>query len=318
MFITTTLLLAQALSGQTAMGTASQTNTAEAQSLQAEGKYDQAREFYERSLSLNPGDADAQRGMSSTSERLALDERAAGHMDSALADLVRAQKVLPDDERVLLDLGIIEEEMGLYIDGARTLEHLVSLKPADPNAFYALARVDLDLGRLDAAEQEMKTYLNARPLDASAHYGLGRIYLQGLEFEKAEKEFDTSISIQPKQTEAYYQLGQTELDENRFEESIVQFQKALDRSPEHGGALVGMGMAFFKLKHYDKAKDWLVKATVAAPEYQPGHYYLGLTLARLGDVKASRKELEIATSLAANDSKQSATRLRLFNPDGQP
>jgi len=318
MFIATSFLLAVALSTQTGVEAAVQTSTAEAQSLQAEGKYQQARDLYERSLLQNPGNVDALQGMSSTSERLALDERSAGHMDDALADLVRAQKVEPDNQRVLLDLGIVEEEMGLYMDGVGTLEHLVSLKPDDPNAFYALARVDLDLGRLDAAQKEMEAYLNVRPLDASAHYGLGRIYLQGLQFEKAEQEFQRSINIQPKQSEAYYELGEVYLNENKFEDSIIQFQMTLDRSPQHGGALVGIGIAFFKLKQYEKAKDSLVKGTRAAPDYQPGHYYLGLTLARLGDAAASRQELDVATSLAAKDSQQSATRLRLFSPDGQP
>jgi tetratricopeptide (TPR) repeat protein len=318
MLIITSLLLALTLSGQIGMGTAVQTNTVEARRLQAEEKFEQARDLYEKSLLIDPGDVDAQEGMSSTSERLSLNERASGHMDAALADLVRARKVEPGDQRVLLDLGIIEEEMGLYIDGANTLEHLVSLKPEDPNVFYALARVDLDLGRLAAAQQEMEAYLNIRPLDASAHYGLGRIYLQGLQFEKAAQELDKSISIQPKQSEAYYQLGEVDLNQNKLEDSIAEFQKTLDRSPQHGGALVGIGIAFFKLKQYDKAKEWLVKGTHAAPDYQPGHYYLGLTLARLGDATASRQELDMATSLAARDSKQSATRLRLFNTDGQP
>jgi tetratricopeptide (TPR) repeat protein len=310
--------MALALSQQPVTDVPAQSNTAEAWSLRAEGKFDQARDVYEQILELNPGDVNAREGMSSTSERLSLSERSAGHMDAALADLVRAQKIEPDDQRVLLDLGIIEEEMSLYMDSANTLEHLVSLSPQDPNAFYALARVDLDLGRLDAAQHEMETYLNDRPLDASAHYGLGRIYAQGLQFDKAEQEFHKSISIQPKQSEAYYQLGLLDLNQNRLEDSTVQFQKTLDRSPQHGGALVGIGTAYFKLKQYEKAKEWLVKATLAAPDYQPGHYYLGLTLARLGDATGSREELDLAASLAARDSKQSATRLRLFNSDGQP
>lgn len=318
MLIATSLLLAVTLSGQIATGSDTHASTAEAQGLQAEGKLDQARDLYERVLVLNPGDAEAQEGMASTSERLSLKARAAGDMNAALEALVRAQKVEPDHQRVLLDLGILEDEMSLDMDAVSTLEHLVALKPADPNAFYALARVDMSLGRLEAAEEEMRAYLKVRPLDASAHYGLGRIYLQGLQFDKAQEEFEESIRIQPKQSEGFYQLGQADLNQNKLEESIVQFQRALERNPKHGGALVGIGTAYFKLKQYDKAKEWLVRATEAAPEYQPGHYYLGLTLARLGDAAGSRRELDVATELAAKDNKQSATRLRLLHPDGQP
>jgi len=315
---TTSLLLAVTLSGQIAAGRDTRASAVEAQGLQAAGELDQARDMFEQVLVLHPGDAEAQDGMASTSERLSLKARAAGNMNAALEALVRAQKVEPDHQRVLLDLGILEDEMSLDMDAVTTLEHLVALKPADPNAFYALARVDMSLGRLEAAQEEMRAYLKIRPLDASAHYGLGRIYLQGLQFDKAQVEFEESIRIQPQQSEGYYQLGQADLNQNKLDESIAQFQRALERNPKHGGALVGIGTAYFKLKQYDKAKEWLVRATDAAPEYQPGHYYLGLTLGRLGDAAGSRRELDVATELAAKDNQQSATRLRLLQPDGQP
>jgi tetratricopeptide (TPR) repeat protein len=290
----------------------------EAKRLAAEGQLDRARDRYEEVLRSAPNDAAAQEGMASASERLALNERAAGHMDGALAILLRARRAEPDDKRVLLDLGILEDEMMLDHDAAETLEHLESLKPDDPNVWYAFARVDLNLGRLEAAEREMRRYLDARPEDASAHYGMGRIYLQGLQFDKAKSELERSISLQPKQSEAYYELGQADLDENEFEEAIRQFQKTLERDPRHGGALAGTGTAYFKLKQYAAAKAWLERAIQAAPEYQPGHYYLGLTLGRLGEAEASRRELKIATELAEKDSKAAATRLRLNGPDGQP
>lgn len=295
-----------------------QATTAEGQRLQAEGKVEQARDAFEQALVHDPTDAGAREGLSVTSERLALDERAAGNMDGALASLLRAQRAEPDDKRILLDLGILEDEMALYLDAARTLEHLRTLPPVDPNALYALARVNMSLGKLKPAEEEMQAYLAVHPQDASAHYGLGSIYLQGLQFEKAERELEESIAIQPKQSEGYYQLGQAYLDQDRYVESIGDFEKALERDPQHGGALSGIGIAYFKLKQYDKAKEWLLKSTQAAPEYQLGHYYLGLTLARVGDAAGSHRELEIATTLAAKDAKQAASRLRLNDPEGQP
>jgi superkiller protein 3 len=198
------------------------------------------------------------------------------------------------------------------------LEHLRTLPPVDPNVLYALARVNMSLGKLEEAEEEMRTYLKIHPQDASAHYGLGKIYLLGLQFYKAGQEFQQSIAIQPRQSEAYYELGQVDLDQDLFEDSIRQFEKTLEADPLHGGALVGIGTAYYRLKQYDKAKAWLLKATQAAPDYQPGHYYLGLTLSRLGDAVTSQRELELATSLAAKDQKQATSRMRLNDPEGQP
>jgi tetratricopeptide (TPR) repeat protein len=290
----------------------------EAQQDEKDGRLEAARDLYERALLLRPNDAAAQGGMASASERLSLRQLASGDHDSALATLIRAQEAEPDNQRILYDLGILEDQLKLYLDSATTLEHLVALKPADPGAYYALGRTDLDLGRLELAEKAFETYLAARPQDASAHYGLGKIYAQGLAFDKAEKEFRQSIAIQPQQVEAYYELGQVYLQQDKFEPAMVEFRTALARDPQHGGALTGLGTAYFKMKQYAAAKEWLSKAVIAAPEYQPGHYYLGLTFARLGDAADSKQQLDLAASLADKQNQQAASRLRLQSPAGAP
>lgn len=318
MWITALMLFASMPLGQTAPGLDPSTLIAEAQRADAGAKFAQARDLYERVLLLRPRDPVAQAGMASSSERLALEEVGAGHKDDALRDLLRAQRAQPDNQKVLYDLGILEDQMELYLDSSATLEQLVALKPADPNAFYALGRVDLDLGRLTLAESAFATYLKARPQDASAHYGLGRVYAQGLQFENARREFETSINLQPAQVETYYELGQVCLQQNRYSDAVSNFAKALQRDPQHGGALAGMGTAYFKQKQYPAAKEWLTRATQAAPDYQPGHYYLGLTLARTGDQESSRRELDVATRLADNDSARAANRLRIQAPAELP
>lgn len=256
--------------------------------------------------------------MSATSEQLALAERAAGRMETALNILLRAQRAEPNDKRILLDLGILEDEVSLDREAAKTLEHLETLGTSDPNAYYALARADMHLGRLAPAEEQMKIYLKNRPEDASAHYGLGKVYLQGDRFPEAEAEFERSIALQPVQSESYYESGQALLNQNQLEAAMARYRKTLERDPGHGGALTGLGIAYFKLKQYNDAKAWLLKAVEASPQYQPGHYYLGLTLGRLGDGPGSRKELDLATELAAKDSKQAATRVTILNPEAQP
>jgi tetratricopeptide (TPR) repeat protein len=318
MLVGVSLLLALAASGQLATDAKPLEHLAEAQRLQTAGNFEQARDLFEQVLESDPQSAEGLEGLSSTSERLALNDRAAGRMDDALADLLRARKIEPDDLRVQYDLAVLEDEMHLYADADKLLDRLSSLEPGEPNMLYARARVKLDLGQLEAAQQNMQEYLKARPLDASAHFGLGRIYLQGLDFDKARAEFQQCLAIQPQQTEGYYQLGETDLKQDQFQAAIEQFQKTLVRDPRHAGALTGMGIAYFKLRQYQTADQWLIKATQAAPDSQPGHYYLGLTLARLDKADESRRELETAATLADKDNQQSSTRLQLLSPDGHP
>ncbi len=318
MWVVSLLLLSSFTAPQATASTDAKSIVLAAQQDEKDGSMEAARDLYERALLLRPGDAAARDGMAIASERIALKQVSDNDGDGALATLIRARQAEPDNEKVLLDLGILEDQMKLYLDSASTLEHLVALKPSDPAAYYALGRADLDLGKLELAEKAFETYLQARPDDASAHYGLGTIYATGLQFDPAEKELHRSIELQPKQVESYYQLGQLYLQQGKFEAAIAQFQTALGRDPKHGGALVGLGTAYFKRKDYPAAKEWLSKGIAAAPEYQPGHYYLGLTLARLGDAADSKHELDLAATLSERDSQQAASRLRIQNPAGAP
>jgi tetratricopeptide (TPR) repeat protein len=280
------------------------------------GKAAEARDAFESTLSSDPANADALHGEVAASERLALDARQAGKMDDALRDLLRAQSFAPKDPRLLYDLGILEDEMRLYHDADQTLELLTQLNPTDPQGMYAVARVKLDLGQLAPAEEKMQAYLKLRPDDAGAHYGLGRIYQLGLQFDKARAEFQHCAELQPVQTEAYYQLGEIALGQGSFDEAIHYFSKTLARDPKHGGALAGAGQAYFKQKQYAQAESFLERAVAAAPEYQAGHYYLGLTLARLGRKEDSQRELALATKLADEENKKESNRLQL-NPTAQ-
>jgi tetratricopeptide (TPR) repeat protein len=290
----------------------------QANKLRESGSLSEARDAFERVLENNPKDASAQDGEVQVSERLALNARSGGHSEEALADLLRAQKFAPANVRLLFDLGVLEDEMQLYLDADKTLTHLEILQPGDPNVLYAVARVKLDLGQLALAEDKMKAYLKSHPGDASARFGLGRIYRQGLQLDKARSEFEHSIELQPQQTEAYFQLGDTELELKNYQDAVTSFSKTLAGNPKHGGALAGTGIAYYRQKQYDKAVQFLEEAIQAAPQYQPGHYYLGLTLARLGKAEDSQRELSIATDLADKDNKKEANRLRIVAPDPKP
>jgi tetratricopeptide (TPR) repeat protein len=309
------LLVLLAVLFQVSASAQEQSAVDQANKLRESGSLSEARDAFERVLEKNPNNLAALEGEVDASEHLALAARAQGHRDESLADLLRAQKFAPENTRLLFDLGVLEDEMQLYLDADKTLAHLESLKPGDPNVLYAVARVKLDLGQLESAEQKMLAYLKSRPDDASAHFGLGRIYRQGLQFEKAQREFERSIELQPHQTEAYFQLGDVELEQKNYQDAIANFNKTLLGNPKHGGALAGTGIAYYRQKIYDKAVQFLEQATHAAPEYQPGHYYLGLTLARLGKAEASQHELAIATELAEKDNKKDAGRLRIVTPD---
>jgi tetratricopeptide (TPR) repeat protein len=272
------------------------------------GKLSEARDAFEAVLSADGPNPEALAGEVQSSERLALEARAAGRMGDALQTLV--QQYAPQNARLLYDLGILEDQMGLFYDADKALATAMVLTPDEPDVLYAVARVKMDLGQLTAAEEKMKAYLKLRPMDASAQFGLGRIYQIGLEFGKARAAFLRSIELQPVQTESYFELGDLALKQGDYEEAAAQFKKTLDRDAKHGGALEGSGEISFKQKQYEQARAFLERAIAASPEYAPSHYYMGLTLARLGRKEESARELELATKLTEAEKKQAGSRIQ--------
>lgn len=278
------------------------------------GKDSAARDAFEAVLAADPANLDAQNGEVTASEHLALAERAAGHMTDALQILLRAQKFAPQNARLDYDIGILEDEMQLYPDAQKSLAAAEQLHMDDPSLLYAEARVLLDEQQLGPAREKMQAYLRLRPGDATAHYGMGRIDQMGLQFDQAKAEFEESIRLQPQQTEAWFQLGEIALGLNDFDGALADFDKTLARNPNHGGALAGSGQACYRQKHYDQALVWLDRAVAAAPDYQPAHYYRGLTLARLGRKDESERELATAAKLADQQNKAESTHYQLTVP----
>jgi hypothetical protein len=57
---------------------------------------------------------------------------------------------------------------------------------------------------------------------------------------------------------------------------------------------------------------------VADPNYQTGHYYLGLTLGRMGRTEESQREMEIAKNLVEAENKKATRHRQLSEPASDP
>ncbi len=229
---------------------------------------------------------------------LALQQRNRGDAQACLDTLERGRRAIPGDVVLLLDLGIQAQTMHHLQRAADVLQQALLLEPDNGKVLYALARVETDRQLFASAETHYLKYLRQQPSDATAHYGLGRAYQMQQKVEEALLEFRRSIDLMPVQTEAYYQLGEIALDAGDDALGSAMFAKVLERMATHGGALTGMGILNYRRKDFAAAQQYLAQAVADAPTYQPAHYYLGLTDARLGLKDASQKELALAVELA--------------------
>lgn len=259
----------------------------------------EAMDRFETALATDPHDPHARSAERNAAVALALHARNAGSNDAALLCLQHARAALPDDPEILLDIGIQARDMHRLGISSEALQAGLVLDPKNPKLLYAMARTEVDQEHFPDAKAHYLSYLDLKPDDATAHYGLGHLYQMQQQTDLAAQQFQQSIALLPVQTESYFQLGQIALDAHRNAEARAAFEKTLSRMPAHGGALTGMGIIAYREKNYAASEQYLTKAIAAAPDYQPAHYYLGLTLRRLGKQDDAQKELQTASTLAA-------------------
>jgi len=257
----------------------------------------EAMDRFETVLKIAPRDPAARHGEFAAATELAVSAHNAGHPEVALQVLQHARAALPDDLKLLVDIGVEATDLHLLNDASDALNAARTLRPNDPDTLYALAQLEIEQQHMADAEADLRAYLAIKPDDASAHFGLGHIYAMQQRVDLARAEFNRSIALQPVQTECYYQLGQLELDAQHDAQAEPLFQKVLARNPGHGGALAGIGVIAFRAKDYAKAEEYLAKAVKAAPDYGPAHYYRGLALARMGRKDEADAELHLAAQL---------------------
>ena len=264
----------------------------------------------ERTLGSQPADEQARASERDAAIAAALAARRDGKPEQALAFLLRAHKWVGDDAVLLLDTGVLEEQMKLYKDANAALQAAHAADTQQPRILYALARVEMDLGQTAASGDTWRAYLADCPQDASAHYGYGLLLEEADQTEKAAAEFVQSIAIQPQQIESYYRLGDIRREQGAAARAAELYGKALARDPKHPGALTGLGILAFQAKRYSEAGQDLAQAVAYAPDFQTARYYYGLTLAKLGEPDKAQAELKTAIALANRQNQQNATRGR--------
>jgi tetratricopeptide (TPR) repeat protein len=267
------------------------------QAQMAQQLYDDALKSFGAALAMDAGSAEARAGVVRAAVPAALAARRAGDMDGALAYLMRARKLVPDDPELLLDFGIQAEAMKIYKDADAALTQAHGLDPANEKIVYALGRVELDEQKMPEAETNLRAYLKARPEDASAHYGLGHLLHMEVKDDEAKAELERSVALQPRQTAAYYDLGEIALALHQDDEAKAEYAKVLAEDPHHGGALTGMGIVEFRAKDYPDAEKYLRQAVVDAAEYPTAHRYYAMLLERLGRQAEADQESALAKQL---------------------
>jgi len=266
-------------------------------------------------LRIDPARTDAAQALVHILQDQAQKASQSGDWDSALNFLIEARKYAGDNADVLYEFGFAALRRSLIDDAIKAFQETLKLRKNDPLAVFYLGYALLDRARFDDARQQFAHYVELRPDDPSGYGALG-MALAGLgRSDDARPQFEKSIALDPKQSESYYQIGLLDLDAGNYDAATRNLQQANDIKPNDPTTLTALGRVEFEQKLYSEAISHLQEAVSQDNSLEEAHYYLGLTLARMGRKQESSEQLAIATQLEEDRKARGRRLLRLREPD---
>ncbi|MGH9703963.1 MAG: sulfatase-like hydrolase/transferase [Candidatus Acidiferrales bacterium] len=152
-----------------------------------EGRIDQAKQWFERALAINPQNFRAWFELARVEKRV--------DSNAAKTSLEKALSIQPGFAPAYRDLGILAIEQKSYGEAAQDREKAVQFGLADPSTLNYLG---ISYSRTNRLELAMKTYrraLAADPKFAQAHLNLGFVFQRMGREKEAKQEYETACRL---------------------------------------------------------------------------------------------------------------------------
>ena len=250
--------------------------------------------------------------------------------DEAAAAFKDALALKPDDEIALTNLAGLLMARGRASDALDALEvfrSALKVNPKDPQSWYHLATLYLDLGHLEEARSSFAEALAANPKMGAAHNGLGAIAFAAGKLQQAEAMVRQGLELEPKLRTGRYNLARireargdvsgaealyreelaTYADSGRARFNLAQIQRArgdrasylrelgdcVAKAPEFGACYFYLAREELGAGRLDAAADLATRGLAAQPRSDAaplGHFVLADVYNRRGQPKQAEEE----------------------------
>ena len=208
-----------------------------------------------------------------------------GRYRDASAEFQAALKLRPDYLPATLNLAECLLSIGQLPESRELFEAITRKYSGNPEAYYGLGRVEMQLGKVEDAAQALEKAIELFPQYGSAQYALAMVYRKLGQSGKASEHFAAyhkNVTTYPPEVDplraAVQQLDQTPL-------SYLQRGLALEQAGDLTGAI-----------------ESHVKATEIDPTFEQPHINLIQLYARTGEYAKAEEQYRIAVRLNPNRS----------------
>ena len=224
------------------------------------GRHEEAAEWYDKALAIDPNDGIALTNKGWNLNNLGKFKEAIEWYDKALA-------IDPNYVMALNNKAFALHKLGMYPEAIEWYDKALAI---DPNYTYALNNRGLALNNLGKYKEAIVWYDKALAIDPNYVMALNNrgLALDNLgKFKEAIVWYDKALAIDPNYVMALNNKGSALDNLGKYKEAIEWYDKALAIDPNYVTALNNTGWALNNLGKYKEAIVWYDKALAIDPNY---------------------------------------------------
>ena len=163
-------------------------------------------------------------------------------------------------------------------DQQRALEmmkQLVALRPQDPEAHFAYARLAVHAKNQPLAEQEVERSLQLRPDLTQALILQAQIHLEQGRGELARQLLYAALQRKPKDADLRLAYARLLVDLDDFDGARAEYSTLLKQQPDNGQVLYSLALLALEANQLEEAQSFFEKLVALDYQTQQAYYYLG-------------------------------------------
>ncbi|MDY7093144.1 MAG: tetratricopeptide repeat protein [Acidobacteriota bacterium] len=262
-----------------------------ATALQRRGQPQQALEWYQRAIEIDPEYGEAYFNLGNTLADL-------GGPEPAIRAYREALKHRPDLAQVYVNLGRLLRAQGSAVEAQAVYRQGLEEGIDTYELRLGLAHSLADAGRGDEAVTTYREALELNPDGAAAYYALGTTLLAMGRTAESVEPLRQALALDPESGEAHVNLGAALAQEGRLEEALLHYAEGVRLRPEDPAAQLNYGVLLAALDRPAEALRHLQRGVELNPSEPRGQFLLGQTLERLGRPEDARTRYARALELA--------------------
>ena len=246
------------------------------------GRYDEAIQYFQKALALEPIDADTFRELAKTYQQM-------GRLKDAESTYKNAIAVRPGYWAAHNELGGFYYRLGRYEEAEKEFRSVVELTPDNARGYKNLGAIAYSQKRYEEAAQMYEKSVAIKPSDG-AYSNLGTVYYTLGQYGEAARYYEKAIQMNDHQSlwwhnlaGAYQWSNEPQKAQAAFQRTAALLEEQLRVNPRDPTSLIFLADAYSYLNQPQRARELLRQGLALAPDDVSDMFQASAIYEQLGD-----------------------------------